>query len=61
VNEPRTRVTAEPVVPERCDRCGARAVKSVHILADSLFFCGHHFRSHEPEFAMRGYEVRDVT
>lgn len=54
--------TAQLTRQDRCDRCGAQAfVRATLPGADGmeLFFCGHHFRAHEPKLVAAGATILD--
>lgn len=54
--------TAELTRRDRCDRCDAQAFVRVTIPAADgleLLFCGHHFRTNEPQLVAAGATVQD--
>lgn len=46
-------------VADRCDRCQAQAFVLVNFMEGELFFCGHHFTTHELMLREKGYEIID--
>jgi len=44
---------------DSCDRCMAQAFVLVNFMEGELFFCGHHFATHELMLREKGYEILD--
>lgn len=44
---------------DRCDRCGARAVAEVCMMAGPLLFCGHHFDKYSARLLNEALYIND--